>query len=148
MKTLILIKPWAVSRGLTGEILGRFERHGLRLSGLKVLKIDRKKAEKLYAVHTGKPFYKSLVEYITSGPVVASVLDTDALETDAAISLVRKIIGNTDPAKAEMGTIRGDFGMRIDRNVIHASDSKKSADYELPLFFSKKELVEYGKTKW
>lgn len=148
MKTLVLIKPWAVARGLVGEILSRFERHGLRISGLKVLIVDKKKAGELYAVHKGKPFYKSLIEHITSAPVVACILDTDILEPEGAIALVRKIIGATDPGKAEMGTIRGDFGLRIDRNVIHASDSKKSLEYELPLFFSADEFVEYEKTKW
>ncbi len=144
MKTLIVIKPWAVKRGLVGEIISRFERHGIRLSGLKVVKVDRKMAERMYAVHKGKPFYESLIEHITASPVVAAALDTDMLDTDTAIALVRKIVGATDPAKAEMGTIRGDFGLRIDRNIIHASDSKKSAEYELPVFFKSDELIVYN----
>ncbi|MFH0860089.1 MAG: nucleoside-diphosphate kinase [Candidatus Altiarchaeota archaeon] len=145
MKTLFIVKPWAVQRGLVGEIVARFERHGLRISGLKVVSVTKKQAERLYSVHKGKPFYKSLIDHITSSPVVVGVLDTDVLDTDAAIALVRKVVGATDPAKAQMGTIRGDFGMRIDRNVIHASDSKKSAEYELPIFFKKSELVTYKK---
>lgn len=147
MKTLFIVKPWAVQRGLIGEIVSRFERHGLRISGLKVVSVSKKQAECLYAIHKTKPFYKELIRHITSSPVAVGVLDTDVLNTDAAISLVRKIVGATDPAKAEMGTIRGDFGMRIDRNVVHASDSKKSAEYELPIFFKKNELVTYKKQK-
>lgn len=145
MKTLIILKPWAVSRGLVGEILTRFERHGLRLAGLKVASITREQAERLYAIHKGKPFYDSLLHHIMSSPVVCGVLDTDVLDTDIAIALVRKIVGATDPVKAEMGTIRGDYGLRIDRNVIHASDSKESAAYEIPIFFREDELVEYPK---
>ncbi|RLI92866.1 MAG: nucleoside-diphosphate kinase [Candidatus Altiarchaeales archaeon] len=143
MRTLIIIKPWAVSRGLVGEILSRFERRGIRLAGLKVVKVDRERAEKLYAVHKGKEFYESLIKHITSSPVVVGVLDIGIDDPEGAIRLVRKIIGATDPAKAEMGTIRGDFGLRIDRNVIHASDSTKSAKYEIPIFFDEDELVEY-----
>jgi len=145
MKTLIIIKPWAVSRGLVGEILTRFERHGLRLAGLKVVKVTKEQAEKLYTIHKGKPFYDSIVHHITSSPVVCGILDTDVLDTDIAIALVRKIVGATDPIKAEMGTIRGDYGLRIDRNVIHASDSKESAAYEIPIFFKEDESIEYPK---
>lgn len=143
MKTLIIIKPWAVSRGLVGEIISRFERRGIKLVGLKVVKVDKEKAEKLYAVHKGKEFYGSLIKHITSSPIVVGVLDIDIKDPEGAIGLVRKIIGATDPANAEMGTIRGDFGLRIDRNVIHASDSTKSAEYEIPIFFDEDELVGY-----
>ena len=143
MKTLIIIKPWAVSRGLVGEILTRFERHGLRLAGLKVVQVTREQAEKLYEIHKGKPFYDGIINHVMSSPAVCGVLDTDVLDTDVAISLVRKIIGATDPVNAEMGTIRGDYGLRIDRNVIHASDSKESAAYEIPIFFRQDELAEY-----
>jgi len=141
MKTLLLIKPWAVQRGLVGEILSRFERRGLKIAGLKILNVSRERAEELYSIHKGKDFYDGLIEHIISSPIVAVVLDTDVLEPDAAITLIRKIIGLTDPAKAEMGTIRGDFGLRIDRNVVHASDSTESAKGEIPIFFSEDELV-------
>ncbi len=145
MRTLIIIKPWAVSRGLVGEILSRFERRGIRLAGLKVMHVDRERAERLYSIHRGKEFYEGLIKHITSSPIVAGVLDIDIGDPEGAIGLVRKIIGATDPTTAEMGTIRGDFGLRIDRNVIHASDSTKSALYEIPLFFEEDELVVYGK---
>jgi nucleoside-diphosphate kinase len=145
MRTLIIIKPWAVSRGLVGEILSRFERRGIRLAGLKVVKADREMAERLYAIHKGKEFYDSLIKHITSSQIVVGVLDISIDDSEEAIKLVRKIVGATDPTKAEMGTIRGDFGLRIDRNVIHASDSTKSAEYEMPIFFDENELVDYQK---
>ena len=143
MKTLLLMKPWAVQRGLVGEILSRFERRGLKIAGLKILDVSKEMAEDLYLIHRDKDFYDDLIEHITSSPIVAVVLDTDVLEPDAAVALVRKIIGATDPAKAEMGTIRGDFGLRIDRNVVHASDSTDSAKREIPIFFKKEEIVTY-----
>ncbi|MFH1835571.1 MAG: nucleoside-diphosphate kinase [Methanobacteriota archaeon] len=145
MNTLIIIKPWAVQRGLVGEILARFERHGIRIAAVKSLRLSKEKAEKLYAVHEGKPFFKDVVGYMTSTPIVAAVLETDMLDDEAAVALVRKIVGATDPTKAEMGTIRGDFGMRKDRNIIHASDSPESAEYEIPLFFTKNDIVSYAK---
>lgn len=145
MNTLILIKPWAVQRGLVGEILSRFERRGIRIAGLKALVLSREKAEKLYSVHKGKPFYNTIVEHMTSSPIVAAVLETDMLDDDSAVALVRKIVGATDPAKAEMGTIRGDYGMRVDRNIIHASDSRESAEYEIPIFFNKDEIASHTK---
>ncbi len=143
MKTLIIVRPDAVQRGLVGELIIRFEKHGIRLAGLKIMTLSKEYAEKLYEMHKGKPFYESLVERMTENPSVFVVLDTDVLDQQSAIALVRKIIGSTDPAKAEMGTIRGDFGLRIDRNIIHASDSKESADREIPLFFKREELVTY-----
>ena len=143
MKTLLLVKPDAVQRGLIGEIFRRFERRGIRIIGLKILSVSREKAEDLYSIHKGKNFYEELIEYITSSPIVAAVLETDILEPDTTVSLVRKIIGSTDPAKADMGTIRGDFGLIIDNNIIHASDSTESAKREIPIFFKEKELVEY-----
>ncbi len=143
MRSLILLKPWAVSRGLVGEILSRFERRGIKLAGLKLVHVNREKAEKLYLVHKDKEFYEGLITHITSSPVVAGVLDVPFDDPDGAVSLIRKIIGATDPAKAEVGTIRGDYGLRIDRNVIHASDSPKSAEYEIPIFFNGDELVNY-----
>ncbi len=145
MNTLIIIKPWAVQRGLVGEILARFERHGIRIAAVKAVLLSKDKAEKLYAVHEGKPFFKDVVGHMTSTPIVAAVLETDMLDDEAAVALVRKIVGVTDPTKAEMGTIRGDFGMRKDRNIIHASDSPESAEYEIPLFFTKNDIVSYVK---
>lgn len=143
MKTLIIIRPDAVTRGLVGEIITRFEKHGIRIAGLKIQKLTKKKAAQLYSVHKGKDFYKRLLENMTGNPSVFVVLDTDVLDRESAIRLVRKIIGETDPARAEMGTIRGDFGLRIDQNIIHASDNKVSAGREIPLFFNKEELVTY-----
>ncbi|RLI92255.1 MAG: nucleoside-diphosphate kinase [Candidatus Altiarchaeales archaeon] len=143
MKTLIIIKPHAVKRGIVGEILSRFERQGIKISALKVLRVNRERAERLYAVHKGKPFYNELIEHITSSPVVVGVLNIDFLNSKDAIKLVRKIVGATDPLEAEMGTIRGDFGLRIDRNIIHASDSVEAANYEIPIFFEEEEIIEY-----
>ncbi len=143
MKTLIIIRPDAVIRGLAGEIITRFEKHGIRIAGLKIIHLAREQVEKLYEQHMGKPYYEKLVENMTSNPSVFVVLDTDVLDRESAIALVRKIIGNTDPANAEMGTIRGDFGLRIDQNIIHASDSKDSAEREIPIFFKREEIVKY-----
>jgi len=143
MKTLIIIRPDAVLRGLVGEIITRFEKHGIRITGLKILQMSKKHAEELYFQHKGKPYYDSLIENMTSNPSVLVVLDTDVLDQSSAIALVRKIVGDTDPAKANMGTIRGDFGLRIDQNIIHASDSRESAEREIPLFFRTDELFTY-----
>lgn len=137
-RTLVLIKPDGVMKREIGEILTRFERKGLKIIGLKMLKVTIDTAERHYSVHKGKPFYGSLIEYITSGPVIAI-----AMEGDGSIAIVRKMIGSTDGAKAEPGTIRGDFSMSLNYNTVHASDSKESADYELPIFFSKGELLEF-----
>ena len=144
MKTLIIIRPDAVLRGLVGEILTRFERHSIRITGLKVVQLNDEKAGKLYEIHKDKPFYKELVQTMTEAPVIIAVLDTDVLDKQSAITLVRKIVGATDPSKAEMGTIRGDFGLRIDKNIIHASDSTDSASREIPIFFKKEDLVKYN----
>ncbi len=143
MRTLILIKPWAVSKGLTGEIITRFEKRGIKLAGIKILNVSQEQAERHYAIHKDKPFYGSLIEHITSKPVVAGVLEVPIENPEKAVSLIRKIVGATDPVDAEVGTIRGDYGLRIDRNVIHASDSPESAAYEIPIFFNEDELVQY-----
>jgi len=143
MKTIIIIRPDAVTRGLVGEILTRFEKHGIRVAGLKILTMSKKQAEELYSQHKGKPYYAPLITTMTANPSVLVVLDTDILDQASAIELVRKIVGDTDPAKADMGTIRGDFGLRINQNIIHASDNKESAEREIPLFFKKEELVTY-----
>ncbi len=140
MRTLVLIKPDGVTRGLIGEVIGRFERYGTRIAGLKILQVNRDRAERLYAVHKGKPFFNDLIQYITSSPVAAAVLDMN-IGDDDAIKLVRKIIGSTNPLDAEMGSIRGDFGTYITTNIVHASDSEESAKYEIPIFFDEDELL-------
>jgi nucleoside-diphosphate kinase len=139
-RTLIIIKPGAVARGLVGEVLSRLEKKGLKIVGLKMLKMSRGKAEELYSVHKGKHFYEELINYITSAPVVAGVV-----EGDDAIQVVRKVIGPTNPKEAPPGTIRGDFGISITQNVIHASDSKESAEREIKIFFEEEELCSYSR---
>lgn len=137
-RTLILVKPDAMQRGLAGEILRRFEQRGLRIVGLKLVQVSRGLAGKHYAEHEGKPFYPGLVDYITSSPVIAAVL-----EGAGAIAMVRKMIGKTDPAEAEPGTIRGDLGMEKGRNLVHASDGPESAAREISLWFAEDELVSW-----
>lgn len=137
-RTLVLVKPDAVNRGLIGRILGRFEDRGLAVLGLKMLHMDAERAGKLYEPHVGKPFYEPLVKYMTSGPIVAL-----CLEGVQAISVVRKMLGATNPAEAEPGTIRGDFAQRVDFNCVHGSDSPESAARELPIFFGGAEIVEH-----
>ncbi|MDP2743484.1 MAG: nucleoside-diphosphate kinase [Dehalococcoidia bacterium] len=144
-RTLVLIKPDGVQRGLVGAIIDRLERRGLKLIGLKMLQMDRPLAETHYAEHKGKPFFAGLASFITSGPLVAL-----ALEGRNAISVVRQTVGATDPAKASAGTIRGDFGLDTGRNLVHASDSPENASRELSLFFNDKELLSYRRDtdKW
>ena len=139
-RTLVLAKPDAVQRGLIGEIIGRFERKGLRVAGLRLLTVPRAMAEEHYAVHAGKHFYEGLVEFITSGPVAAIALDGPD-----AIAVVRKLVGKTMPGEAEPGTIRGDFGISGLRNLIHASDGPQTADAELALWFGADALSDYGR---
>jgi nucleoside-diphosphate kinase len=137
-RTLVLVKPDAMQRGLAGEILARLERRGLRIAALKLLQVDRALAERHYAEHQGKGFYEGLVSYITSSPIVAAVFEgTDAVEA------VRSSMGKTNPREAAPGTIRGDFGLEIGRNLIHGSDSVQSAVREVALFFSDAELISY-----
>ncbi|EQB64918.1 MAG: hypothetical protein AMDU3_IPLC00004G0496 [Thermoplasmatales archaeon I-plasma] len=138
MRTLVLIKPDGVARSKIGAIISRFEDKGLKVTALKLMKLDRERAEKHYAVHKGKPFYESLLNYITSAPLVAMVV-----EGNNCIEIVRKLVGATNGAKAEPGTIRGDFSTGIDFNLIHASDSEESAKYEIPIFFDEKEILTY-----
>jgi len=129
--TLLIVKPDAVQRRLIGELLARVEREGLRIDAVRMMRIDRDLAERHYAEHADKPFFGELVDFITSGPVVvARVSGPDA------ISVLRALMGATDPAKADRGTIRGDFGKEITRNLVHGSDSEESAARELALFFS------------
>jgi len=137
-RTFTLLKPDAVQRGLVGEVLRRFERRGLKLVAMKLMRVPRELAESYYAEHKGKPFYDPLVRYVTSSPVVAIVL-----EGEGAVAVVRKMMGKTNSAEAEPGTVRGDFGLIIGRNIIHGSDSLASAKREIALFFTPQELLEY-----
>jgi nucleoside-diphosphate kinase len=139
-RTLVLAKPDAVQRGLIGEIIGRFERKGLKVVGLRLLSVPRDMAEEHYAVHAGKHFYPGLVEFITSGPVAAI-----ALEGPDAIAAVRRMVGKTMPNEAEPGTIRGDLGISGLRNLIHASDAPETAEAELRLWFAADALVDYAR---
>ncbi|MGC8574325.1 MAG: nucleoside-diphosphate kinase [Thermoplasmata archaeon] len=138
MQTLVLIKPDGVLRLKIGDIISRFENKGIRIAGLKMISVSKEMAERHYAVHKGKPFYESLIKYIMSGPVVAMVLDGKDV-----IDITRKLVGVTNGAKAEPGTIRGDFSSSIDFNLIHASDSIDSANYEIPIFFKESEIINY-----
>ncbi len=136
-----MIKPDGVARGLVGEIISRIERKGLKITALKMLHINREKAESHYAEHKNKEFYNMLVDYITSGPCVAMVV-----EGEDAINVVRAMVGATDPKKALPGTIRGDLAMFISRNIVHASDSKESAKREISLFFTEDEIFRYERS--
>ena len=137
-RTLVIIKPDAVQRGLIGEIITRFERRGLRLAGMKLIHIDESLAQRHYAIHKGKPFYEPLIRYITSSPVVVMVL-----EGNDAINIARRTMGATKPAEAAPGTIRADFGLEIGRNLVHGSDGPETAAFEVPLFFGEDELLSY-----
>lgn len=137
-RTLILVKPDGVQRGLVGKIIDRFETRGLKLAGLKFIQMSEELAARHYAVHQGKPFYDSLVSYIVSGPIVAM-----AWEGKNVIAIARASMGSTNPAEASPGTIRGDFGAEIGRNLVHGSDGQETANYELGLFFDASELVSW-----
>jgi nucleoside-diphosphate kinase len=129
-RTLVLVKPDGVARGLVGEVLGRLERKGLGLVALQMRTLDRATAEAHYAEHVGKPFFESLIAFITSGPLVAAVA-----EGPRAIETWRAMMGPTDPVKAPSGTVRGDFGLIVTENLVHGSDSAESAAREIALFF-------------
>ncbi len=137
-RTFVMLKPDAVQRAIVGEIISRLERKGLKIVAMKMLKVDRELAERHYAEHRGKPFFEGLVGYITSSPVVAMVV-----EGKDAVKVVRTLVGATNPIEAQPGTIRGDYGLDVGRNVIHASDSKESAEREISLFFKPEEIFEY-----
>ena len=139
-RTLVLIKPDGVQRLLAGRILARYEERGLRLVGLKLMVVDRALAERHYAVHRAKPFFGGLVEFITSGPLVAAVL-----EGPNAITVVRAMNGATRPQEAAPGTIRGDFALETAQNLVHASDSADTAAAEIDLWFARDELLDYGR---
>jgi nucleoside-diphosphate kinase len=129
-RTLILVKPDAFARSLTGEIIARFERKGLRLVAMRLLIMERGLAERHYAEHEGKPFFGELVDFITSGPLVAMVL-----ESESAVKAARQVIGATNPIEAAPGSIRGDFAIEVGQNMVHGSDSTESAAREVGLFF-------------
>lgn len=137
-RTFTMLKPGVLSRRIAGEILTRIERKGLTIRALKMMKIDRELAETHYVEHRGKDFFTSLVDYITSGPVVAMVL-----EGDGAIAMLRRLCGPTKAEEAAPGTIRGDYGMHTSLNIIHASDSPESAAREIGLFFRPDEILEW-----
>jgi nucleoside-diphosphate kinase len=129
-RTLILVKPDAFERGLTGEVIARFERKGLRIAALKLMTMERELAERHYAEHVEKPFFGDLVEFITSGPLVAMVL-----EGYEAVTAARQVIGSTNPLEASPGSIRGDYALEVQTNLVHGSDSAESAAREVGLFF-------------
>jgi nucleoside-diphosphate kinase len=137
-QTLVIVKPDAVQRALTGTILSRFEQKGLRIAALKLLHIDRPLAERHYAVHKGKPFYEGLVQFITSGPVVVGVL-----EGPNAIEATRNLMGATNPVTATPGSLRGEFALEIGQNLVHGSDAPETAEYEIALYFEPGEIVSY-----
>jgi len=138
-RTFVMVKPDGVQRRLVGEVISCFERRGLKIVGLKMLWITPELAAKHYAEHREKPFFQGLVNFITSGPVVAMVL-----EGQNAISVVREMMGATDPQKAQPGTIRGTYGIDVGRNIVHGSDSASSAQREISLFFQEEELFDYS----
>ena len=137
-RTFVMLKPSCVEKGFVGEVISRFERKGLRISQLKVVKMSREKAEELYKVHYGKPFYEDLINVIAGKTVVTMVL-----EGRKAITVVRRLIGATDPAEAQPGTIRGDLAINLTDNLIHASDSPESYQREHKIFFDEEELQTY-----
>ena len=139
-RTLILVKPDAVQRGLIGEVLGRLEARGLRIVGLRLMHVDEALARRHYAEHDGKPFFAGLVDYITSSPLVAAVL-----EGPDAIAAARQTMGATRPTEAAPGTIRGDLGLEVGRNLVHGSDGPESAEREIALFFGEEPLPSWDR---
>lgn len=135
-RTLVLLKPDALQRGLVGEVIARLERRGLKIVAMKMVQVDEALAHRHYAVHQGKPFFAGLVRFITSAPVIAMVL-----EGREAVEVVRQTMGATDPVKAGPGTIRGDLGLDIGRNLVHGSDSPETAEREISLFFRPEEIL-------
>jgi len=139
-RSLVLIKPDAVQRGLAGAIISRLEKRGLKIVAMKMLRMDRTLAERHYAIHQGKAFFNDLVEFITSSPIIAAVF-----EGEKAVEAIRQTMGETDPAKAPPGSIRGDFGLDIQQNLVHGSDTAENAQKEISLFFSPEEILDYPK---
>jgi len=144
-KSLVLIKPDAIQRGLTGEIITRLEKKGLKIVAIKMLQMDKALAQRHYAAHKDKAFFGNLVDFITSSPIIAIVF-----QGKNAVEIIRQTMGATDSAKAKSGTIRGDFGLDIEHNLIHGSDSPENASGEINLFFSTEEILDYRKDidKW
>jgi len=144
-RSLVLIKPDAVQRGLAGTILSRIERRGFRIVALKMIHMDKALAQRHYAIHKEKPFFNDLVQFITSSPIIASVF-----EGERAIAIIRQTMGATDPAKASPGTVRGDFGLDVQQNLVHGSDSAENASKEIELFFKPEEILNYSRDidKW
>jgi len=141
-RTLVLIKPDAIERGLAGEIIARLERKGLKMVAMRMLQMDKAMAERHYAIHEDKPFFPTLVDFITSSPIIAAVV-----EGKKAVEVVRRMMGETDPLQAAPGTIRGDFGLDIGQNLIHGSDSEENAQQEISLFFSEEEILSYPESE-
>lgn len=139
-RSLVLIKPDAIQRGLAAQIISRLEKKGLKIVAMKMLHMDKDLAQRHYAVHKGKVFFDDLVSFITSGPLIAIVF-----QGKNAVEVIRQMMGETDPAKAQPGTIRGDFGIDIGHNLIHGSDSLENASKEIDLFFSAKEIFNYDR---
>jgi nucleoside-diphosphate kinase len=137
-KTFVMLKPSTVAREMIGNVVSRIEDKGLKIVALKLTWVTQEKAAKLYAVHKGKPFYDALVQFITSGPIVAMVL-----EGDEAVKVTRKLIGATNAKEAEPGTIRGDFALSNQKNAVHASDSAENAKCEMAVFFAPEEILSY-----
>ena len=138
--SLVLIKPDAVQRGLAGEIISRLEEKGLKIIAMKMLHMDKDLAQRHYAIHKGKAFFNDLVDFITSSPLIAIVF-----QGKNAVEIIRQLMGETDPAKAKPGTIRGDFGIDIGHNLVHGSDSLENASKEIDLFFSAEEIFNYNR---
>ena len=139
-KSLILIKPDAIQRGLAGEIISRLEKKGLKIVAMKMLHMDKTLAQRHYAIHKGEAFFEDLVNFITSSPLIAIVF-----QGKNAVEVIRQMMGETDPAKAQSGTIRGDFGIDIGHNLVHGSDSLENAAKEIDLFFSAEEIFDYDR---
>ena len=139
-KSLVLIKPDAIQRGLAGEIISRLERKGLKIVAMKMLYMDKSLAQRHYAIHKGKAFFDDLVNFITSSPVIAIIF-----QGKNAVKIIRHMMGETDPVKAYSGTIRGDFGIDIGHNLVHGSDSPENASKEIDLFFSAEEIFNYDR---
>jgi nucleoside-diphosphate kinase len=140
-QTLVLVKPDGVQRGLAGQVILRLEQRGLKLVAMKLMQVDEALARQHYGEHVGRPFFPGLVDFITSGPVVAMVW-----EAENAVSLVRRTMGATDPVNSAPGTIRGDFGLNIGRNIVHGSDGLESAKREISLFFQPEEILSYNRS--
>ncbi|MEA2071356.1 MAG: nucleoside-diphosphate kinase [Asgard group archaeon] len=144
-KEFVMVKPDGVQRRLIGTVIKRLEQAGLQIVAMKMLHLTKKMAEKHYAIHKGKPFYEDLIKFITSGPVVAMIV-----QGEKAVERTRQIVGATNPSDASLGTIRGDYGMVIGRNIVHAGDSPENAKKEYEIYFDEKDIVQYefADQKW